>query len=51
MDASFLAGPCADFPAQPQMFSNEVVFLSKNEGFPQGQLRPFWGEPVMGGKR
>jgi len=28
MDASFLAGPRADFPAQPQMFSNEEYFLS-----------------------
>jgi hypothetical protein len=28
MDASFLAGPIARFPAQPQMFSNEEYFLS-----------------------
>ena len=28
MDASFLAGPRADFPAQPRMFSNEEYFLS-----------------------
>jgi hypothetical protein len=28
MDASFLAGPRADFPAQPWMFSNEEFFLS-----------------------
>jgi hypothetical protein len=28
MDASFLAGPRADFPAQPEMFCNEEYFLS-----------------------
>jgi len=28
MDSSFLAGPRADFPAQPRMFSNEEYFLS-----------------------
>jgi hypothetical protein len=28
MDPSFLAGPCADFSAQPGMLCNEELFLS-----------------------
>jgi hypothetical protein len=47
MDASFLAGPRADFPAQPRMFCNEEYFLSNGCTARERRFNAKQNEPVV----